>query len=77
MSLLALGSVAYNGGHFPSANGSIFIDLVDCKGTESRLLDCSHSDYADCTHNDEAGVSCPGIYIINLAFNFLLNLSSR
>ena len=68
------GSVAYNGGHFPSANGSIFIDLVDCKGTESRLLDCTYDDFAACSHNNDAGVYCPGTYIINLTFNFLFRL---
>ena len=41
--------------------GQIWLDNVECVGTESRLIDCPANPLGshDCTHEDDAGVSCP------------------
>ena len=58
-----VGAVGYQGGHFASGSGSIFLDNVVCYGTESSLLDCTHNAIGtnDCTHLEDAGVACLGI----------------
>ena len=46
---------AYGGG-----TGPILLDNVECQGSESDLLNCSHSGLYvhNCVHAEDAGVSC-------------------
>ena len=45
---------------FAAGSGSIFLDNVQCSGSESRLIDCSHSGIGthNCVHSEDAGVRC-------------------
>lgn len=56
----------FNGGQVPPGVGPIFLDNVQCNGTEERLVDCKHSGLGvyKCTHLQDAGVSCTGIKIM-------------
>ena len=49
--------------HFGGGTGGIFLDNVACSGSESRLIDCSHSGIGvhNCDHTDDAGVRCYGM----------------
>ncbi|KAK4811205.1 hypothetical protein QYF61_021276 [Mycteria americana] len=49
-------------GHFGAGSGPIWMDEVDCHGTESALSDCTHSGWGidDCDHSWDAGVTCSG-----------------
>ena len=42
--------------------GRIFLDEVDCNGTELQLTDCTHNGAGvhDCDHTGDAGVVCKG-----------------
>ena len=55
-------AVALSNAHFSSGVGPIHLNNVDCSGSESRLLDCSHSSTVSCNngHSEDAGVRCPG-----------------
>uniref|UniRef100_A0A8B9SUA3 Soluble scavenger receptor cysteine-rich domain-containing protein SSC5D n=1 Tax=Anas platyrhynchos TaxID=8839 RepID=A0A8B9SUA3_ANAPL len=48
--------------HFGPGSGPIWMDSVDCRGTESALSDCNHVVWGprDCTHRRDAGVTCSG-----------------
>ncbi|XP_071886462.1 antigen WC1.1-like [Anas platyrhynchos] len=48
--------------HFGPGSGPIWMDYVDCRGTESALSDCNHAVWrpTDCTHRRDAGVTCSG-----------------
>ena len=59
-----IGGVAFIGGHFGEGTGAIWLDRVQCTGTERRLTDCVNSGENNfCTHSQDAGVRCvPGIF---------------
>ena len=46
--------------------GPIFLDNVNCSGTEGSLLNCTYSTIGvhDCSHREDASVRCQGIKII-------------
>ena len=55
-------SVAVQGAIFGSGSGSIFLDNVLCRGSESSLLDCNTNAIGqhNCDHSEDAGVRCNG-----------------
>lgn len=60
--ILYLGAIPRTGAAFGpgSLDQPILLDNVRCKGTEQRLLDCSHLGFEvhNCNHNRDAGVVC-------------------
>ena len=47
-------------GYYPQGAGSIWLDDVQCLGTEPRLLDCPNPGIGinDCSHFVDVGVMC-------------------
>ena len=60
MLLFAIDGVAFGSAMFGQGQGAIFLDDVQCNGTESDLLACSYSQVHNCNHSEDAGVSCFG-----------------
>ena len=54
------GGVFYSNAYYGKGTGSIFLDNVQCTGTEDRLIDCSHSSIgsSSCDHGDDVSVFC-------------------
>ena len=53
------GSIARTAAYFGRGTAPILLDNVACRGTESRLIDCTYSSHtSDCTHSEDAGVTC-------------------
>ncbi|XP_076317919.1 neurotrypsin-like isoform X2 [Tachypleus tridentatus] len=59
--------LGYNGsarahikGHFGPGKGQIWVDELDCDGTETHIAKCSKPPWGqtNCRHNEDAGVSC-------------------
>ncbi|PVD37785.1 hypothetical protein C0Q70_00386 [Pomacea canaliculata] len=49
---------------FGQGSGKIWMDNLECKGTETRLQDCTSSGFGEhnCWHSEDAGVICTGVY---------------
>ena len=53
------GSVAIKRAYFGSGSGPIQMDEVSCTGSETTLLQCSHTTTShNCGHHEDAGVRC-------------------
>ncbi|XP_064196959.1 T-cell differentiation antigen CD6-like isoform X1 [Anguilla rostrata] len=50
--------VTGEGGVFGVGSGPIFLDKVNCTGSESNLWDCPAQRRPNCTHKQDAGVVC-------------------
>ena len=58
-------AVAYSNRAFGAGVGPVYLDSVDCTGSESNLTDCPHSSFVNCySWNRGAGVRCQGMYRI-------------
>ena len=56
----SLGAVALILGAVPDGSGQIWLDNVQCRGTETRLIDCPRNALGshNCAHFEDAGVRC-------------------
>ena len=54
------GATAHSFSAFGQGTGPIFLDNVQCAGTESTLLACTHITNHNCIHLEDAGVTCQG-----------------
>ncbi|MBN3314620.1 C163A protein, partial [Atractosteus spatula] len=57
-----VGLSALQEAHFGEGNGTVWLDEVNCRGTERSLLECCSSPPGihDCTHKEDAAVICSG-----------------
>ena len=55
-----IGSEVLGGGNFDEGTGRIWLDNVECTGSERRLTNClfNSSGVDSCTHAQDAGVRC-------------------
>ena len=60
--MIITGAVALTTG-FTNGAGQIWLDDVQCRGTETRLIDCPASPIGthNCAHFEDAGVRCQPI----------------
>ncbi|XP_053380060.1 deleted in malignant brain tumors 1 protein-like [Mercenaria mercenaria] len=54
------GGRVIKGGSFGGGSGPIWLDDLECNGTESRIQDCVHKPWGsnNCGHNEDAAVMC-------------------
>ena len=73
MSTHQLGAVAFGNAHFGAGIGPVYLDDVECSGSESNLTNCSSRSIIHCNrgHSEDAGVRCQGID--GYQYNYLLS----
>lgn len=51
---------AYSSARFGNGSGTIWLDNLGCRGSESDVSLCSSNGWGthDCSHNEDAGVTC-------------------
>ena len=65
--------------YFGAGDGNIWLDEVDCVGTEENIFDCPSSlDLHDCSHFEDVGLRCfndtlIGMYNINTIMHVILS----
>lgn len=53
------GGIAYRSAHFGEGSGPIWLDSIECIGTETHLLHCTHqTDTSEDSHDEDVGVAC-------------------
>ncbi|XP_078140671.1 scavenger receptor cysteine-rich domain-containing protein DMBT1-like [Centroberyx gerrardi] len=59
---------APGGAHFGRGEGPIWLDNMDCTGSETTLRECRHAGLGshDCDHSDDAGVVCEVAPLVRL-----------
>ena len=56
------GATSHNFATFGQGTGPIFLDNVQCTGTETSIRDCTHLTNHNCVHAEDAGATCLGTY---------------
>ncbi|KAM4631464.1 T-cell differentiation antigen CD6-like [Polymixia lowei] len=60
-------NVSGQGGPFPGGRGSIYLDELNCTGTEENLWACpAAGEDSDCGHKEDAGVVCSEMRAVRL-----------
>ena len=46
--------------YYGQGSGQIWLDELNCTGTESSIENCSHNEWGnkDCSHREDAGIEC-------------------
>ncbi|KAM4628746.1 galectin-3-binding protein B-like [Polymixia lowei] len=73
----AIAAVA--GGVYGQGSGRIFMDDLNCDGTEKDLSHCGFKGWgiSDCQHNEDAGVVCERVSTQNITREYTVNHSTR
>ena len=66
---------AYSYAEFGEGQGKIWLDDVQCVGTESELSNCIHDSFGDhnCQHREDAGVSCSSESLLIMRIRVCVN----
>ena len=58
------GPEVFGGAYFGQGEGDLYLENVQCDGSENRLEDCPVSG-VQCSHSEAAGVTCQGMYVFS------------
>ena len=65
------GSTAFRNAAFGEGTGAVFLEGLECDGTESSLLECpmdTQLGLSQCDHSEDSGIRCYGKYVHTYIF---------
>ena len=66
---------AHSFAHFGEGSGSVWLDKLQCTGSEDTLFHCPHGPgIHDCNHSEDAGVTCKPPLLAAVISNYRLGL---
>ncbi|XP_071854892.1 uncharacterized protein [Apostichopus japonicus] len=61
---------------FGEGNGQIFMDGIECDGTERSITDCPYTSNHNCIHSEDAGVVCTSDFVELCPSNKTISVTS-
>ena len=69
--MLSFGLVGHViGNRYGAGSGPIWLDNVQCSGTENDISDCQHNGWGrhNCTHSQDVSVTCPTVRLVGSSY---------
>jgi len=75
---VSTGAISHRYAFYGQESGPIFMSNVNCIGSESHLVNCSHSTSSYslryCSHSSDVGVECPGEHTLDMSYSFSVHI---
>ena len=72
---ITTGAISHRYAYFGRGSGPVFMTNVHCSGSETHLVNCSHSTLPSqyCSHYYDVGVECPGeLFSKSISINLVM-----